>query len=508
MITNFTIPVPNGTTNHGQPGLVCVPPTWINILTFFATNYFAHAATVLTKPGQSTLETVVSISCALFVPAAGALRILRYLLLHPITISNKLQRAAAAGALCMVVRETRIDQPTSSKGSSVGGIVGDEEQGGLELQHLTRDSIVNCSLDNNESLHQGAVTASHLAAEKFMPEHTEGDPVAIEHAADNLARASRSSSLTRTQSSEETTDWFNRIFYNGYSIRCVPSTRKFHGYAVLPKAGSYRLIEVPLGTPLRAFGTAAVGAEGGPDPEFHAGSSYSFPKILIGLVQAIWAIRTLYETRGNQLELYGYAAFGLSVTPYAFMSIVNILASLVTPEYPTMFLVHTPDLDEAREAGGKFEGIIAAVDINTELDPGKRIQRWGYSVFAWTPYMPLNPKHKIKVLSCNERNCMLFLIAIFIFTPIVVVGGLSKFRPGSISTTADRGWLLSWPVIGSTSSLWLRFINMIIDEDDLGMRQILTLPMLLCPFFIPAVGGMVTVGKMLQSYGICTKIGQ
>jgi len=46
-------------------------------------------------------------------------------------------------------------------------------------------------------------------------------------------------------------------------------------------------------------------------------SMYSFLKLLISLIQATWAIITLYRARGNQIDEYRYAAFGLTVAPYA-----------------------------------------------------------------------------------------------------------------------------------------------------------------------------------------------
>jgi hypothetical protein len=230
---------------------------------------------------------------------------------------------------------------------------------------------------------------------------------------------------------------------------------------------------------------------GGISPqEFHIGVSYSVPKILIGLFQATYAVVTLYRTKGNQLELYGYAAFGLSVVPYAFMSILNTLANLLVPEYPTMFLVHTPDMDKAREAGGKFGDVIAAVDIEAEIDAEKKIELDAGGISGDTAWLT-------------------FLLGLLcITTPIAIVGAVSKFRPGTMSTSADRGWLISWLVVGSVSSLWIRGFNLSLEVMSLGtFGSVLLFFAIDGALFIPAIGGMVTVGKMLQWYGICTEIG-
>ena len=60
---------------------------------------------------------------------------------------------------------------------------------------------------------------------------------------------------------------------------------------------------------------------------------------MVSIVQVLLASATLYETRGDQFNQYGYAAFGLTVIPYIVMSIVNLLGNLLTPDFPTLYLV-------------------------------------------------------------------------------------------------------------------------------------------------------------------------
>jgi len=43
------------------------------------------------------------------------------------------------------------------------------------------------------------------------------------------------------------------------------------------------------------------------------------------------------------------------------MTLVNLLANIVTPHYPTLHMVGTPMMAEADSRGAKFEGIIAEV---------------------------------------------------------------------------------------------------------------------------------------------------
>jgi hypothetical protein len=39
---NITISVPEGTSDHGNPNLLCTPTKWLDVLVFFFANYLAH----------------------------------------------------------------------------------------------------------------------------------------------------------------------------------------------------------------------------------------------------------------------------------------------------------------------------------------------------------------------------------------------------------------------------------------------------------------------------------
>jgi hypothetical protein len=128
---------------------------------------------------------------------------------------------------------------------------------------------------------------------------------------------------------------------------------------------NYTLVQVPRNAPVSADPTCHGGRtrKGGIydfQEELCLSSTYNIPKLIISLVQAIWATVTIYRARGDQIEEYGYAAFGLTVIPYAFMSIMNIIANLLTPHYPAAYLLRTPLMDEAEEHDGKFPYVIRA----------------------------------------------------------------------------------------------------------------------------------------------------
>ncbi len=173
------------------------------------------------------------------------------------------------------------------------------------------------------------------------------------------------------------------------------------------------------------------------------------------------------------------------------MSVVNIVASLLSPEFPTMYLVHSPDIDEAREKGGSFEGLVRRL----------------------VPLPHGTPHHDKVPIVWDERHgpwfksINRFLVAVLVALPLVIAGGMSGFRSGDNSTAAQRGWITSWIVLGSiSSSLWLRLLLPAISEPKGSCGEVFLWCFFSVPLWIPAIGGMVMVGLELREYGVCTRI--
>ncbi|KAL3490727.1 hypothetical protein BJX62DRAFT_237841 [Aspergillus germanicus] len=102
---NLTISVPEGSTGHGDPQLLCTPPRWYEYILFFFTNYLAQATTVTAVPGQTFTETIFLAIAALLAPSSGVIRAVDILMRRPaFRLRNPLKQAAAARALCMVVK--------------------------------------------------------------------------------------------------------------------------------------------------------------------------------------------------------------------------------------------------------------------------------------------------------------------------------------------------------------------------------------------------------------------
>ena len=103
-LRNVTITVPEGTSDHGDPRLLCTPAKWTDVATFLLANFVAHAATVKTKPGEPIISVFSALVLALFFPGIGTAKGLDAIFRHAITGSSPLQVAKKAGALCQVVR--------------------------------------------------------------------------------------------------------------------------------------------------------------------------------------------------------------------------------------------------------------------------------------------------------------------------------------------------------------------------------------------------------------------
>lgn len=99
---NVTIAVPEGYSNHGNSRLFCVKTQWYHIVSFFAVNYVAHAATVRSRPGQKFIHSIRDVILALLFPSSGLLRALSVLWEFPRPSDHGLLKAFHAEALWVV----------------------------------------------------------------------------------------------------------------------------------------------------------------------------------------------------------------------------------------------------------------------------------------------------------------------------------------------------------------------------------------------------------------------
>lgn len=464
MATNATVTLPAGATNHGDPNLVCVPPSWADLASFFGTNYLAHAATLIPRPGQSLVETAIDTANALFIPGSGMIRAIRLLFFYTDVRRRTppLTRAARAGALCMIVKRAHVSRAISSDEILPGG-------GG---------------------------------------------------------------------------DWFSDSFSLGGDPDYVPLARSILGTCIIRDRRTYCLVQVSPQVPMREF-MPEIDAPLPPDKstQSSAGASSAsaassdrrrfrkieipgrldVARILVSILQLMWGISTLYDTRGNQISLYGYGSFGLTVAPYAVMSFLNLLVSLVLPAHNNMYLVWTQDAKEAMETlvetssgrlrrAGEFYGMVATVDEDelAALDEKR-------------PYDFQLMKHPRRLVAYS------FFYILIAIIPLAIVGAFTGFETGS-DVRVDRAWILAWLIVGSASAVLIRqvTVSMVSSRGGEYLRDFLIgrrgrsrrsrRPLngdpqshwfialfILFPLWIPAIGGMVVVGQMLREFGICSR---
>lgn len=95
---------------------------------------------------------------------------------------------------------------------------------------------------------------------------------------------------------------------------------------------------------------------------FEIASTYNVLHSIAGVAQILSAVTTIYKAHFSQIYTYGYAAYSLTVIPYALMTGVNLIALLVTPHYPAIYMLESSIMDEARKRGGIFAGTVGILD--------------------------------------------------------------------------------------------------------------------------------------------------
>ena len=138
-------------------------------------------------------------------------------------------------------------------------------------------------------------------------------------------------------------------------------------------------------------------------------SSFNLLKGVAALLQLLYTSFTLYRTTGGQLDQYGYAAPGFTVLPYAVMSALNLVASLVAPHYPKLYLVRSKVMEEAeRRTGLPFHFVVGKVV--DESGTGNDVMK-GWSEIAGSfmdddevLYVTPSPEEDRKIKICDDSS--------------------------------------------------------------------------------------------------------
>ncbi|KAM0302176.1 hypothetical protein ACHAO8_011611 [Botrytis cinerea] len=613
--------------NNNDPNPICVPTRWTDIATFFIGNYFAHAATVKLHPGESALPAILAFVSALLLPTSGLIRGLNGVLRHAsfrkrgfgkaFSRGSDYQTAVAAGALCMVVR-TKFWRPQT------GDEISDVILRGKCSPPPDRKNADNNFLEMELNSEEQEATEKKLKVYSPPWAQEQGrfwiytdtlsenvDPSRVIHGSYDFKCQRRSYALAYVprDAKVESTESPTRPVHLNAIERGKEEEHDEDG--ITP--ATYPAIEEPnttLELALAPLDGLAVEEPLCPNPDRPIqqimSASYNLPKAIIAIIQLIYATTTLYQSRGNQITIYGYAAFGLTVVPYAIMSLVNLISALVTPDYPALFMVGSDIMDEAIRRGAMFDGVVGRLVLDpqpttqkatptatvvsvhkddvfvseflyrckdkeskftvtiidyptptdekdrelktvdkadTDLSPSvfvpscSKFRREDYRDFELNIYktsmtlqglfifsvgphhstrgMPLSIvlsdhfpmivprpfKQAILLIFKMVENCVPTVLLINGLVVFAVIGGLSHFNPG-LSTNSQRGWTMTWCVLGIIAGGMP--LEILLGGDDIRVIEKFV-PLLVSVFLygIPSIGGFVVVAQMIQAYGTC-----
>jgi hypothetical protein len=543
--TNITLTLPNGTTNHGDPHLLCTPTKWTDIALFFLGNFVAHAGTVRKKAGEPFLSALLARATALLIPSSGVMRGLLGIWQHAKFGTSPLIAASKAGALCMVVRTAEWKH---LDGVVVRGIYSPQKPTLGESVPITYNVAVKSSLNFTPP------DKKFDASSHFMPSDNKFD-ISSRKVHGNLGKGGKCPLPL------------------GYALTILPP--------------STAVAEPDRGDPKDPSHSTRYGTQIGFSPD-SINSSYSFTQGLIAAIQTIYAFITLYLSRGDQLQHYGYAAFGLTVIPYLLMSVVNLLSTILTPDYDEVYLVYSEIMGEAVGRGGTFNGVVGCIadlfpldeetidatftgdDDNIIMQLVAR-ERAGGSIqdeqttetnTTLETSAPLETKTPEKTNTPSIRSQQQVLVPSYPRIPfsfmkkvwqsfgifsgsifigaiaLVIIGSLTGFHPRG-STRAQRTWTMTWLASGIYFGLMDSFARTLIKQGPLsnpiiqrfvgvlsnygssdsgrvnrvpsggkmlGFVYHLAVFINMMLLGIPAIGGFVVVGQMLRAYGNCTTL--
>jgi hypothetical protein len=162
------------------------------------------------------------------------------------------------------------------------------------------------------------------------------------------------------------------------------------------------------------------------------------------------------------------------------MSVVNLVS--IVPHYPTLYLVRTPLMNQAEQAGGRFEGVVGTVPTTRNPDADLDVANLPVVLF-W------------------------FLLILAIITPYIILKAMTNFDAGD-STPAQRGWTMGWLAVGQLYGLLAALAGFLVWLENPDPNSGLPVSgQLLLGATVPsvaAIGGFVVVGQMLVVHGQCS----
>ena len=545
---NITVTVPEGTQSHGNPNLLCTPTRWTNVAVFFLANYVAHAATVKSVPGEPALATIRLCTVALMFPVGRILRGIQAIMQRATFSNTPLETAAKAEALCVVIR-TQEWLPQSGDIAHISGLRFPRQADSNVQNRFDRGNANNMPFYSIDATSTSFLPSNSIA--EFYGRKVYGI-CCLPHgyALAILPRQARITEICKEERDEpevtHISPWSERLQHSFITLRTTWLACFNDTDGVIEPIGPGSQEDDSLDPDSR--------------PTIELSSNYNLPKGVIAIFQTLYASATLYRTRGDQIKRYGYASFGLTVAPYLIMSVINLLGTMLTPDYPCVYLVRSEIMDEAsRRKGAKFEGMVATLRseqrnpgdyVEFTLDENDRTfirsprelisQRGIYDandvlqtqIYSLSAMLSQDLRRndfttraqRLEARKEEEKVRQSFIVArgpgftddlpeysseyisldtgtliagsIIGLVPTAIIGGLSHFDAGH-STIAQRVWTMTWLAFGWYMGIAIPYLR------DLRGKMVATMVL----FGAPAIGGFVVVGQMLRSYGSCIEIG-
>ncbi|MCJ1313981.1 hypothetical protein MMC25_007661 [Agyrium rufum] len=150
----------SNTTIASDCTVICKPAGWTDLLIFYLGNFFAHAVTVRSEPGQSTYDRIVIAVTALLFPTSGLLAGVEAITSGAKFGKTSLQAGARAGAVYMVTRtwtelkgnDGRSKRPTTSNPLRGDGIKRNDPDG-ISLVRSENDEQIRAQNQHHKEPH-------------------------------------------------------------------------------------------------------------------------------------------------------------------------------------------------------------------------------------------------------------------------------------------------------------------------------------------------------------------
>ncbi|KAL8668879.1 MAG: hypothetical protein Q9168_006511 [Polycauliona sp. 1 TL-2023] len=350
------------TTENDGSQVWCEPSQWHDVLWFWFANFLLHALSVRSLPGESWLSSIVFKFCCLLVPYTGVRRGLCLILRASNLAGNDLQAAARANALCMVIRgpEWRPRDGQIVDGCSIGTSKAQEIR---KRKKPSKSPVVR-----ERQCEKGDAPRIAIVDTSISDDTTAWSPVRTNEVTlktkDPYAPPPDRSLLDRC------TRWFietHRFHSQPPTANLVDHVNvKIHGVCQL--APGYRLSYIPEDMKVYSYikhqRSLSISRLLGVNhtPDIKLASTHDVPRILFSIIQTAMGGYSLYRAGGTQIERYGYAAYGLTVLPYMMVSVINLIGSLLSSEYETVYLVHSAIMDEMKLRGGLCDGVVGTLE--------------------------------------------------------------------------------------------------------------------------------------------------